>query len=103
MRWLEQDRYLSNKSLPIQQIVTYPTTRGIEGCAFSSLARGPLADTSAAGCCKPAATSPFWCGRAVPRIYCHSDPCHPTDGDERRRSHQRLQLGGGVMDQARRP
>src|SRR5689334_23962393 len=49
------------------QIVTYLTTRGTERCAFSSLARGPLADTSAAGCCKPAATSPFWCGRAVPR------------------------------------
>src|ERR1700760_2674103 len=54
-------------SLPIQQIITYPATRGIERCAFSSLARGPLADISAAGCCKPAATSPFWCGRTVPR------------------------------------
>src|SRR4030088_2835553 len=48
-------RWKSARSEKSGRIVTYPTTaRGIEACAFSWLAPGPLADISAAGCCKPA-------------------------------------------------
>src|SRR5215472_7594256 len=35
-------------------------------CAFSSSAPEPLADISAAGCCRPAATLLSWCGRGAP-------------------------------------
>ena len=34
-------------------------------CAFSWSAPAPLADISAAGCCRPAATLPFWSGRSA--------------------------------------